>query len=183
MIWLCPIVKISAPPPLYWSLADSTCRFNFILWLTDFGTKIQWAFKRGPPLHYFYGAFESDISRASRISPLKSKLSTHTKQSQKLRVAIPTKVTTSTSKRGEKDETETTEQYVEQIFEIIYKEYKNNKKQPVCYYGLVTNPKSFSATVKSMFYLSFLVKGTLRMLRIGIFFSCILNTILSLQLP
>ena len=132
----------------------------------DFGKKVQWAFKRGPPLKYFFGAFESDGNRASRLSPSsKPKSSAHTKPASRPKPSIATKVTTSTSKRGEKDETETTEQYVEQIFDIIDKEYKSNKRQPVCYYGLVTNPRSFSATVKSMFYLSFLVKGTLQMLR------------------
>lgn len=48
--------------------------------------------------------------------------------------------------------------FVEQIYDIITKEYTRNKKQPICYYSLVTDPKSFSATVKTMFYLSFLVK-------------------------
>jgi len=126
-------------------------------WL-DFGKKLQWCFKRGPSLKYLFGAFESDGNRASRLSPSKAKSSAHTKPAARPKLAIATKVTTSTTKRGEKDETETTEQYVEQIFDIIEKEYKNSKKQPVCYYGLVTNPRSFSATVKSMFYLSFLVK-------------------------
>jgi len=120
------------------------------------GKEVQWNFKRGPPLKYFYGAFESDGNRATRLSP-KPK-ATHNKQAARPKPSIATKVTTSTKKGGDKDETETTEQYVEQIFETIDKEYRSSKNQPVCYYGLVTNPRSFSATVKSMFYLSFLVK-------------------------
>jgi len=125
-------------------------------WL-DFGRQIQWSFKRGPPLKYFFGAFESDGNRATRLSP-KPKTVTHAKQVARPKPSIATKVTTSTKKSGDKDDNETTEQYVEQIFDIIDKEYRNNKKQPICYYDLVTHPKSFSATVKSMFYLSFLVK-------------------------
>ena len=134
----------------------------FNLLQLDFGKDVQWNFKRGPPLKYFYGAFESDGNRATRLSP-KPKTA-HTKQAARPKPSIATKVTTSNKKSGDKDETETTEQYVEQIFDIIDKDYRNNKKQPVCYYGLVINPRSFSATVKSMFYLSFLVKGNLHML-------------------
>jgi len=115
------------------------------------------SFKRGPPLKYFFGAFESDGNRATRLSP-KPKTVAHAKQIARPKPSIATKVTTSTKKTGDKDDNETTEQYVEQIFDIIDKEYRNNKKQPICYYDLVTHPKSFSATVKSMFYLSFLVK-------------------------
>lgn len=125
-------------------------------WL-EFGKSIQWTFKRGPPLKYFFGAFESDGNRATRLSP-KPKPPANTKTASRPKPSVATKVTTSTKKTGDKDETETTEQFVEQIFDIIDKEYKNNKKKPVCYYNLVTNPRSFSATVKSMFYLSFLVK-------------------------
>ena len=110
-------------------------------------------------MKYFFGAFESDGNRATRLSP-KPKTVTHAKQVARPKPSIATKVTTSTKKSGVKDDNETTEQYVEQIFDIIDKEYRNNKKQPICYYDLVTHPKSFSATVKSMFYLSFLVKGT-----------------------
>ena len=132
------------------------CKTKLILQL-EFGRQVQWSFKRGPPLKYFYGAFESDGNRATRLSPKPKP--THAKQVPRHKPSIATKVTTSTKKSGDKDETETTEQYVEQIFDIIDKEYRNSKKQPVCYYGLVTNPRSFSATVKSMFYLSFLVKG------------------------
>ena len=132
------------------------------LCLLEFGKSIQWTFKRGPPLKYFFGAFESDGNRATRLSP-KPKPPANTKPASRPKPSVATKVTTSTKKTGDKDETETTEQFVEQIFDIIDKEYKNNKKKPVCYYNLVTNPRSFSATVKSMFYLSFLVKGTLQM--------------------
>jgi hypothetical protein len=123
----------------------------------DFGKQIQWTFKRGPPLKYFYGAFESDVNREAKLSPKKKSIS-HNKAISRPKPSIATKVTTSTKKNSDKNETETTEQFVEQIFNIIEKEYRNNKKQPICYYGLVTNPNSFSATVKSMFYLSFLVK-------------------------
>ena len=127
-------------------------------YVLEFGRHIQWSFKRGPPLKYFYGAFESEDNRASRLSP-KPKTVTHSKQAARPKPSIATKVTTSSKKSGDKDDNETTEQYVEQIYDIIDKEYRNNKKQPICYYDLVTHPKSFSATVKSMFYLSFLVKG------------------------
>ena len=137
--------------------------------LSDFGKQIQWTFKRGPPLKYFYGAFESDVNREAKLSPKKKSIS-HSKAISRPKPSIATKVTTSTKKNSDKNETETTEQFVEQIFDIIEKEYRHNKKQPICYYGLVTNPNSFSATVKSMFYLSFLVKGTLQMLTIFIKF-------------
>ena len=137
--------------------------YNFFL---EFGQSIQWAFNRAPVLDYLHGAFESDINKAARISPTKPKQASQPRlaSSQRQRLAaIPTKVTTSATKRDKneanKDAVESTEQFVEQIYDIIAREYRSNKKQPVCYYSLVTNPKSFSATVKTMFYLSFLVKG------------------------
>ena len=160
-------LKVSAQYLWYKYFVSILILTSFIL--SDFGKQIQWTFKRGPPLKYFYGAFESDVNREAKLSPKKKSIS-HNKAISRPKPSIATKVTTSTKKNSDKNETETTEQFVEQIFHIIEKEYRNNKKQPICYYGLVTNPNSFSATVKSMFYLSFLVKGTLQMLIIFIKF-------------
>ena len=62
---------------------------------------------------------------------------------------------------SEEDQNSKVAKQVEFIMDALKREYRNNNKKPISYYGFVVDPTSFSNTIENIFYVSFLVKDGL----------------------
>jgi len=123
------------------------------------GQKYAHCFQRAPTMKFVLGTLDPDI-------PIDEKKGEKRKATARPRDKIA--AATKTAIVGKAQATEAkTDRFVKTTKKCLDVEYKQNRKQPICYFRFVIDPDSFGKTVENMFHVSFLVKQRSAHLAIG----------------
>ncbi|XP_035037095.2 EP300-interacting inhibitor of differentiation 3 [Hippoglossus stenolepis] len=112
------------------------------------GGRAECCFKTAPTFHYMRGSFHAKLPPPQQRRLWQTKAST--KDAKKI---MPTQLV-----KIKESNQETTETEVKRIWGYLKSYYRDNPKSPISYYEFVTDPNSFSQTIETTFYTSFLIR-------------------------
>uniref|UniRef100_A0A8W8IWU0 Non-structural maintenance of chromosomes element 4 n=1 Tax=Magallana gigas TaxID=29159 RepID=A0A8W8IWU0_MAGGI len=121
----------------------------------NLGKASQKFFMKSPAFHFMAGSFErGEPVKKVRRAPDSQRLD---KENLSDKATVPKQM----KSFDESDKSEATTAEVEKLLDLLQKLYRENERNPICYFEFVLHPESFSQTVENMFYTSFLVRDGL----------------------
>lgn len=121
----------------------------------NLGKASQKFFMKSPAFHFMTGSFErGEPVKKVRRAPDSQRLD---KENLSDKATVPKQM----KSFDESDKSEATTAEVEKLLDLLQKLYRENERNPICYFEFVLHPESFSQTVENMFYTSFLVRDGL----------------------
>lgn len=118
--------------------------------ITAFGTNCLSYFKILPRPKFLIGSLEKELI-------LSKKQVVRQRKERRVDEELQTKIKELDVNSKEHEDNSTVSE-TERIVIRLRKIFKKTKKNPICLYGFVINPHSFSRTIENIFYVSFLVK-------------------------
>jgi len=122
------------------------------------GQKYAHCFRRAPTMKFVLGTLDPDIQNDEKKEKKKATARPRDKIAAATKTAIVGKAQATEAK---------TDRFVKTTKKCLDAEYKQNRKQPICYFRFVIDPDSFGKTVENMFHVSFLVKQRSVLLAVG----------------
>nr|XP_022286434.1 EP300-interacting inhibitor of differentiation 3-like isoform X2 [Crassostrea virginica] len=119
------------------------------------GMASQKFFMKSPAFHFMAGSFE-------RGEPVKKvRRAPDVQRSDKENLSDKATIPKQMKSFDETEKNEATTAEVEKLYDLLQKLYKETDCNPICYFGFVLHPESFSQTVENIFYTSFLIRDGL----------------------